>query len=235
LTWNSKYRDWQDQLWIKRASCSGHTVDCASSATFIWAEMEAELLVNELFVNTGIVDPNAGEDVAPKGWEDEDWTSPPAGEAWVFPNKLTLPTGDTVLKPGAGEDVPKPRAEGNTSCEIPDVDSPNADVEDPGFLLPTAGVEICPGEPVEPNTKAGDVFDCPEAEVEANSEGFVGATLLPGCCCCLTWDDLKPLPHVFFKDVPTTKGIQQTIQRMLILREYFSTLKTNTQGTTNSP
>jgi hypothetical protein len=29
--------------------------------------MEAELLVNELFVNTGIVDPNAGEDVAPKG------------------------------------------------------------------------------------------------------------------------------------------------------------------------
>jgi hypothetical protein len=71
--------------------------------------------------------------------------------------------------------------------------------------------------------------------VEANSEGFVGATLLPGCCCCLTWDDLKPLPHVFFKDVPTTKGIQQTIQRMLILREYFSTLKTNTQGTTNSP
>ncbi len=84
----------------------------------------------------------------------------------MFPNKLTLPKGDTVLKPGAGEDVPKPRAEGNTGCEIPDV-------EDPSFLLPTAGVESCPGEPVEPNTKAGDVLDCPEAEVEANSEGFV--------------------------------------------------------------
>jgi hypothetical protein len=29
--------------------------------------MEAELLVNELFVSTGIIDPNAGADVAPKG------------------------------------------------------------------------------------------------------------------------------------------------------------------------
>jgi hypothetical protein len=29
--------------------------------------MEAELLVNGLFVKTGIVDPNAGEAVAPKG------------------------------------------------------------------------------------------------------------------------------------------------------------------------
>lgn len=135
--------------------------------------MEAELLVTKLFVNTGIIDPNAGADVGPKGWEDEDWTSPPAGEAWVFPDKLTLPKGDTVLKPGAGEDVPKPRAEGNTGCEIPDVDWPNGDVEDPSFLLPTAGVETCPGEPVEPNTKAGDVLDCPEAEVETNSEGFV--------------------------------------------------------------
>jgi hypothetical protein len=84
----------------------------------------------------------------------------------VFPDKLTLPKGDTVLKPGAGEDVPKPRPEGNTGCEIPDV-------EDPSFLLPTAGVETCPGVPVEPNTKAGDVLDCPEAEVEATSEGFV--------------------------------------------------------------
>jgi hypothetical protein len=34
-------------------------------------------------------------------------------------------------------------------------------------------VETCPGEPVEPNTKAGDVLDCPEAEVEVNSDGFV--------------------------------------------------------------
>jgi hypothetical protein len=29
--------------------------------------MEAELLVNKLFVNTGIIDPNAGADVGPKG------------------------------------------------------------------------------------------------------------------------------------------------------------------------
>jgi hypothetical protein len=42
-------------------------VDCASSATFIWVEMEAELLVNELFENTVIKDPNAGADVGPKG------------------------------------------------------------------------------------------------------------------------------------------------------------------------
>jgi len=50
-----------------KAPIAEEGVDCASPATFIWADMEAELLVNGLFVKTGIVDPNAGEAVAPKG------------------------------------------------------------------------------------------------------------------------------------------------------------------------
>jgi hypothetical protein len=57
---------------------------------------------------------------------------------------------------------------------VPNVDVPNAGVEEPNAVLPKAGVEGCPkGELVEPNPNAGAVLDCPKAEVVANGDGVV--------------------------------------------------------------